>query len=311
MAASNKAAWIPGKAQPVKVDSAPPSKAGADEVVIRNGAVAINPVDWKMQDSGLFVKEWPCILGCDTAGEIVEVGSNVKNVKKGQRVLGSVLTVNCHQFRIVGRKLTFSFRHCLSLVTGRSENAAFQNYSAVPALLCAPIPDNMSYESASVLPLSISTAAAGLFQDDYLGLPLPVHDPKPTGKTVLIWGGSSSVGSSAIQLAVAAGVDVVTTASKRNHNYVSQLGAKSAYDQTSDSLVDDIVSALKGKDLIGVYDAIGKPSHSIKTTHYAILRSSQPQDSQTQEKSASQSSPSSAVARSHASWIHPRDSPPA
>jgi NADPH:quinone reductase-like Zn-dependent oxidoreductase len=44
--------------------------------------------------------------------------------------------------------------------------------------------------------------------------------PKPTGKTLLVWGGSTSVGSNAIQLGVAAGYEVVTTASPKNFDYV-------------------------------------------------------------------------------------------
>lgn len=85
---NNQAAWIPNAKEQLKVDSAPYSRPDADEVVIKNGALAINPVEWKVQDSGMFIKNWPNILGCDVAGEVVEVGSDVKNVQKGQRVLG-------------------------------------------------------------------------------------------------------------------------------------------------------------------------------------------------------------------------------
>jgi len=45
----------------------------------------------KIQDTGYFIKQWPNILGCDIAGEIAEVGSNVKNFKKGDRVFAYVL----------------------------------------------------------------------------------------------------------------------------------------------------------------------------------------------------------------------------
>lgn len=62
---------------------------GPDEVVIKNGAVAVNPVDWKIQASGgAFLKVWgPIVLGTDIAGEVHEVGSNVTKFKKGNRVL--------------------------------------------------------------------------------------------------------------------------------------------------------------------------------------------------------------------------------
>lgn len=81
-----------------------------------------------------------------------------------------------------------------------------------------------------VLPLGISTAAAGLFQKDFLNLPFPKEDAEKLDRTVVIWGGSSSVGSCAIQLAVAAGAEVVTTASPTNFEYVRKLGAGSVFD---------------------------------------------------------------------------------
>lgn len=82
----NQAAWLDGAAKELRVASAEMPKAGEDEVVIRNHAVAVNPVDWKIQDHGIFLKQWPNILGCDMAGEVVEVGAGVKNLKKGDRV---------------------------------------------------------------------------------------------------------------------------------------------------------------------------------------------------------------------------------
>ena len=122
--------------------------------------------------------------------------------------------------------------------------------------MAAPIPDAMSYESAAVLPLAVSTAACGLFQKDHLALQHPSVPPKPTGKTLLVWGGSTSVGSNAIQLAVAAGYEVFATASPRNFDYVRRLGASQAFDYASKTVVRDIVAALRGKTCAGAI-AIG------------------------------------------------------
>jgi NADPH:quinone reductase-like Zn-dependent oxidoreductase len=105
--AGNQAAWLDGKGQTLRIASAEYPKAGSDEIVVKNAAIAINPVDckWtvassscqlahrcagKVQDSGYFIKDWPTILGCDVAGEVVEVGSDVKRLKKGDRVAGYV-----------------------------------------------------------------------------------------------------------------------------------------------------------------------------------------------------------------------------
>lgn len=61
---ANKAAWLTeAKQKPLKVDHAPMPTPGPDEIVIKNKAVAVNPVDWKIQDSGYFIKDYPNILG--------------------------------------------------------------------------------------------------------------------------------------------------------------------------------------------------------------------------------------------------------
>ena len=117
----------------------------------------------------------------------------------------------------------------------------------------------MPYESACVLPLGLSTAACGLFQKEYLALQYPALSPQPTGKTLLVWGGSTSVGSNAIQLAVAAGYEVITTASPKNFAYVKRLGATQVFDYRSKTAVKDIISALQNKHSAGAI-AIGSGS---------------------------------------------------
>ena len=111
-----------------------------------------------------------------------------------------------------------------------------------------------------MLPLAISTAAACLFKKETLALPLPKSsdaNPPSSGKSVLVWGGSSSVGATAIQLAAGAGHKVVSVASKHNIDGVKALGAAAVFDYNSSSFVDDIVAALEGTDFAGVCDAIG------------------------------------------------------
>jgi hypothetical protein len=105
----------------------------------------------------------------------------------------------------------------------------------------------------------VSTAACGLFQKDFLALQHPSVPPRPTGKTLLVWGGSTSVGSNAIQLAVAAGYEVVSTASPRNYDYLRKLGASQVFDYNSKTVVAEIVAALKGKTIAGAI-AIGTGS---------------------------------------------------
>ncbi|EHK22920.1 uncharacterized protein TRIVIDRAFT_28956 [Trichoderma virens Gv29-8] len=238
--AYNEAAWItaPGE-YPLAVKEAPKPSAKPGEIVIKNVAVSINPVDWKIQSHGRYLSQYPFILGTDAAGFVEEVGAGVTRFKKGDRVIA----------------------HCHSLMTRDPANSAFQSYPVAIDSLVSPIPDTMSFEQAVVLPLAISTACAGLYPKDHLNLPLPsATKHEKNGKTVLIWGGASSVGATAIQLAAASGVTVITTASPANHSLVKSLGAAAVFDYKSATVVEDIAKALKETDFVGVYDAIGEES---------------------------------------------------
>lgn len=85
--------------------------------------------------------------------------------------------------------------------------------------------------------MGVSVATKALFHKDYLSLGLPSASPEPKQETVLIWGGSTSVGSNAIQLAAAAGYEVITTASPHRFEYVKGLGAAQAFDCTNTCLL--------------------------------------------------------------------------
>jgi hypothetical protein len=156
--------------------------------------------------------------------------------------------------------LTFH-SHCDGLITQKKSNAGFQRYATTREILVSAIPANISLANAAVLPLSVSTAASALFH--ILDLPYPSVNPNPapTGKRILIWGGSSSVGSSAVQLARAAGLEVVATAGRANIEYVKRLGASRVFDHQDPDVVGKILEVLKEGDY--VFDTIGSESTQI------------------------------------------------
>lgn len=84
----NQAAWLIKAGATLEIGDAPLPTAGPGEIVVRNAAVAINPLDWHMLDSGIFLQEWPAVFGCDAAGVVHEVGSGVSGFQKGDRVIG-------------------------------------------------------------------------------------------------------------------------------------------------------------------------------------------------------------------------------
>ena len=106
-----------------------------------------------------------------------------------------------------------------------------------------------------MLPTGLCVAAHALFEEANLHLPYPQLSPKATGTTVLIWGASSSSGSCCVQLARAAGCDVLATCSAKNMPYCNELGAD-AYDYKSETIVEDLVSAFKGKQSAGIFCAV-------------------------------------------------------
>lgn len=69
------------------VDYAPYSRLGPVKIFIRNAAVAIDQVYYKIQDTDVLHAKYLYILANDVAGEIVEVEDNVTEFKPGQRVL--------------------------------------------------------------------------------------------------------------------------------------------------------------------------------------------------------------------------------
>ncbi|KAL8949440.1 MAG: hypothetical protein Q9222_004446 [Ikaeria aurantiellina] len=232
----NSAAWLVAeKAKPLQVKTAPYTSPGEDEILVKNAAVAINPADQKIQSVAPMPFEYPIIPGADVAGEVVEVGKQVSKYKVGDRVLGCAV----------------------GLVNHKNSHSGFQEYTVIRPVLSCRIPDSMSFQEAAVIPLGLTTAAASLYQDDHLHLTYPSVDPKPLDQTLLIWGGASSVGSNAIQLAVASGYKVITTSSTKNFEFVKKLGASQVFDYTKLDVVEEIVAALKGEPKAGIFDAVG------------------------------------------------------
>ncbi|KFY06926.1 hypothetical protein V492_07607 [Pseudogymnoascus sp. VKM F-4246] len=243
MSPTNTAAWLTAeKSASLTVGPAPYTAPSPTQLVVRNHALGINMVDWAIQLMGVGLFPWiqyPTILGSDIAGEVVEVGSSITRFKPGDRVVATAA----------------------GLTTGTAEGA-FQTYSVVAEVMTSPIPASVTYSQAAVIPLAISTAACGLFQKDYLALQHPTVPPKPTGETVLVWGGATSVGCNAIQLAIAAGYEVITTSSPKNFDYVRGLGASAVFDYNSPTVIADIIAAFAGKKSAGAL-AIGSADPAV------------------------------------------------
>lgn len=230
----NNALWLPAKQAAFSVAPAPYTAPRGREVVVRTRAVALNPFDRHLQTIGALACPWlsyPMVVGHDLAGDVVEVGEAVTRFRPGDRVLGLAGGVD------KGRN--------------RAAEGAFQHYVVLLEHMMTPLPAAMSYNEASVLPLGLSTAACALFQDGFLALAPPRLQRQRRSETVIVWGGSTSVGANAIQLAVAAGYDVLATCSPGNFELVRALGARQAFDYRSATVVSDLVGALGQSRCVG------------------------------------------------------------
>ena len=86
-----KALKIIEKGAPFTVVETDVPQPSADEILVRVEAVGLNPVDAYMQSTGFLIEEYHCIIGCEVAGTVVQVGQGVTSFGVGDRVCASDL----------------------------------------------------------------------------------------------------------------------------------------------------------------------------------------------------------------------------
>jgi len=210
-------------------DSVKKPSPGAHELLVKVVAIAINPVDWKMAKLGFLIKGYPVVLGCDFSGVVEEVGGSVTKFKNGDEVFGFT-------------------------DLGAPGCGTFAEYCLASETFTVKKPSNMSFESASTIPVGCFTAALGIFYK--MKIPFPSQKSSDLkDEFFLVWGGSGSVGAYAVQLAALAGLTVIATCSPRNYEYVKSLGATHVVDHNSPDAVSQIKSITSGK-LRFAYDTI-------------------------------------------------------
>lgn len=170
-----------------------PAATGRD-MLVRIEAIAVNPVDTKVRAPKEGVEDPPKILGWDAAGVVEAVGDDVTLFKPGDAVFyaGDITRPGAYaEFQLVDER-----------IVGRK-------------------PESLSFAEAAGMPLTSITAYEAFF--DRLQID---RDGGNQGETLLIIGGAGGVGSIGIQLAKAAGLTVIATASRpETVDWVTGLGA--------------------------------------------------------------------------------------
>ncbi|KAF2799885.1 GroES-like protein [Melanomma pulvis-pyrius CBS 109.77] len=211
-----------------------------DQVRIRVEWTASTPLDLHQNDSGLMVTH-PQVLGDGTAGTVIEIGSEVKRLKIGDKVFGFT-------WREQGEK-------------------AHQEFCTTNEWLVAVLPEGFTLAEAVTLPNNFVTVFHSLTTDLGIETPWPkpaAYEPKNADQAILIWGGSSSVGQFAIQILRFYGfTNILTTASKKHHSKLLSFGAKHAFDYNSSTVVSEILDASENsRGVKWVLDCIGSKNGS-------------------------------------------------
>jgi NADPH:quinone reductase-like Zn-dependent oxidoreductase len=196
------------------------------EVLVRQRAAGVNPVDWKVRRGNSYramLGPPPVILGWDVAGVVEEVGGGVTRFAPGDRVFGMP------RFPRAAR--------------------AYADYATSASRQLARIPDGMSFAEAGGLPLAGLTAWQSLVETAGVG----------PGNRVLIHAGAGGVGHLAVQIGKARGAEVVATVRARNHGFLAGLGADEAIDYTE----TDFADAVSGLDV--VLDLVGGEDYGLRS----------------------------------------------
>ena len=208
----------PGGPEVLQSCTRPRPVPNADQVIIQVAYAGVNRPD-ALQRAGLYDPPAGAsdLPGLEASGTVVEVGENVADLAVGDRV-------------------------CALLPGG-----GYAEYVATPAAHCLPIPTGLSMKQAACLPETFFTVWSNVFMRGGL----------QAGERILIHGGSSGIGTTAIQLANSFGARVfVTAGSDDKCQACTDLGAERAMNYRDEDFVD-AMRAVGGANLI--LDMVGGP----------------------------------------------------
>jgi NADPH:quinone reductase-like Zn-dependent oxidoreductase len=207
----------------LKVQEQPDPTLGPGQVRIDVAAAGINFAD-VMARMGLYqdAPKTPCVVGYEVAGTVLELGEGVEGLARGQRVFAGT------QF------------------------GGYASQVVVPAGDVVALPDELSFEQGSAIPVNYGTAWAGLIGFGSL----------QPGERVLVHSAGGGVGIAATQIAKRTGAEVYGTASPSKHARCEEIGVDHAIDYTRSGWeqglpkFDVILDAVGGKSFRTGYDLL-------------------------------------------------------
>ncbi|GLA79221.1 hypothetical protein AtubIFM56815_000007 [Aspergillus tubingensis] len=245
---SNKAGWIKNPQGTIQIEPVEQWVPGRGELLVRVEAACFNPIDAKIQRLDLFQSQYPLILGFTFAGTVVSTGPGINSVQPGDRV------VVARWGQQAGEDPRFG---------------ALQMYALALEQNTLRLDPETTFADSAGLIANLATVISAL--TIYMGLPKPpvAGTKPPTGKKILVYGGSSAVGSLAVQYATDAGYGVVTTSSAANRSMVEKRNPTHIIDHSRPD--EDVIREIREN---GPYEGIFETIGSTTTTQrmVALLR---------------------------------------
>lgn len=210
-----------GGPEVIRIESAPVPQPGEGQVLVEVTAAGVNRPDCA-QRAGNYPPPPGAtdVPGLEIAGRVVALGPGVTAPGIGEEV-------------------------CALVISG-----GYAEYCVAEAVLCLPVPRALSPVEAGGVPETYFTVYDNVFTRGGLA----------EGETFLVHGGSSGIGSTAIQLAHAAGATVYATAgSPEKCDFCRSLGADEAIDYRARDFVDEVKRLTEGRGVDLILDMVGGP----------------------------------------------------
>jgi NADPH2:quinone reductase len=194
----------------LELEEVPTPQPGPNQVLVRNRAVGINPVDTYLRsNTDNRGPKLPYTPGSDAAGVIEAFGAGVTGVRTGDRVY-----------------------------YGGSLTGAYAELSLCEPAQVHPLPGNVSFAQGAAMNVPYATAYHALFNRAH----------GEAGETVLVHGASGGVGIGAVQLARARGLTVIGTAgTERGRKLVAEQGAHHVLDHTRPDYLEELTRLTGGR----------------------------------------------------------------
>lgn len=219
---------------------------GPNEVLVNVKATSVNHLDIWVRNGLPGVRfPLPMIPGVDAAGIVAEVGSEVRHVRQGDRVVVAQ-GISCGHCK-----------HCLNgqdsfckeyILIGEHRDGADAEFLIVPSRNIIKLPDAVSFEQAAAAALVFLTAWQMLVDR---------ANVRP-GEDVLVHGAGSGVGSAGLQIAKMLGARVIaTTSSERKSALSKELGADVVLDYRKQNVFDEIRKLTEKRGVDVVFDHVG------------------------------------------------------